>query len=186
MLWRLQTQGGWLATQSFPPLDQPLLSSGKPGQESWETRGRCLASFHWLGHSMLAMSEFLDVCKHSFTQAISPQYLRLFTSNWVQRFLRGLGIFVHTLSFVKNVCLDQKYTQFFVALFFANCWSINILWFLFTVTSQFNKGTNSILDQLLNGMYRLLIGTFLQPPNYIYGPKMIFLKHLSSLVHRLS
>ena len=37
--------------------------------------------------------EFPKVCKCSFTQAISPHCLKAFTSNLIQRILRGLDIF---------------------------------------------------------------------------------------------
>ena len=39
------------------------------------------------------MSEFPKVCKFSSTQAICPRCLNVFTSNLIERFLRGLGIF---------------------------------------------------------------------------------------------
>ena len=42
------------------------------------------------------MSELPKVCKFSSTQAISPQYLNVLTSNLIERFVRGLGIFACT------------------------------------------------------------------------------------------
>ena len=55
----------------------------------------------------LAMSEIANVFKYSSTLAISPQYLNVFTSNWVQKFLRGLGIFVDT-ALLKMSALIKK------------------------------------------------------------------------------
>ena len=42
-------------------------------------------------------SSDVRVSKIIITQAISQQQFNVFTSNWVQRFLRGLGIFACTL-----------------------------------------------------------------------------------------
>lgn len=56
----------------------------------------------------------------STTQVISPQYLNVFTSNWIQKFLKGLGTYICLHSFVS---LNQKYTQFFATFcyFSENC-----------------------------------------------------------------
>ena len=53
----------------------------------------------------LAMPELPKLCKISSSQAISLQYLIVFTSNWVQRSLRGLGMFAYT-ALLK--CLPQS------------------------------------------------------------------------------
>ena len=123
-----------------------------------------------------------NVRKYSSTQAISPQYLNVFTSNWVRKFLRGLGIFAH--SFVINVCLDQKiFVPFHY--FFANCWSIKTL--CDAGHSHFNIQQRHkqfcILDQLLNRTVQVFDRTLLQllwKCNYLW-PKNDTFKHLSSL-----
>ena len=53
----------------------------------------------------LAMPELPKLCKFSSSQAISLQYLIVITSNWVQRSLRGLGMFAYT-ALLK--CLPQS------------------------------------------------------------------------------
>ena len=71
--------------------------------------------------SKIAMSESLEVCQFSSTEAISTYCYNVSASNWVQRFLRRLGIFAFT-NFVKNVCLSQECTVirfFFVVQIFS-------------------------------------------------------------------
>ena len=42
------------------------------------------------------MSELPKASKFLSTQAISPQYLNVLTSNLIERFVRGLGMFACT------------------------------------------------------------------------------------------
>ena len=78
------------------------------------------------------MSEFPKVCKFSSTQAISPQYLNVFTTNLIYK---GFGIFVCT-AVLKNIRLDLKLHTIYFVIF--HCLSAR-RFVLLTVTLIFNK-----------------------------------------------
>ena len=100
------------------------------------------------------------------------------TSDWVQRFLRGLEIFVY--SFDTIVCFDQKYTKFLVIFHYLtiNCWSIKT--FCEAAHRHFNIQQRHNQFCILNScQYRFLFWTLLQllqKGNYL-GHKMTFLNY---------
>ena len=129
----------------------------------------------------IVMSEFPNAGKCSSTQAISPLCLNVFTSNLIQRFFGYISL--HT--FVKNICLDQNYTQFFCHISLLFC---KLLAFCDGAHRYFNiqqSTTSSVYQSCCPmGWYRFLIGTLLQLPrkcNYLWP----LFQHLSSLVQRL-
>ena len=58
------------------------------------------------------MSEVPKVCKYSSTQAISPQYSIVLTPNLIDRFVRGLGIYLLALLCKKISASPKNYTLF--------------------------------------------------------------------------
>ena len=93
------------------------------------------------------MSEFPKVCKFSSTQAISPQYLNVLTSNLVQRFVRGLGIFACT-ALLKISASPKNYTLFVTFLQIVKT-------FCDAAHSYFNIQQFSILGCLSDGMVQV-------------------------------
>ena len=69
----------------------------------------------------VAMSESLEVCQFSSTEAISTHCYNISASNLVQRFLRCLGTFAFTnfkmSALVKNVCTFLSYFILFLCIF---------------------------------------------------------------------
>ena len=75
----------------------------------------------------IEISEVPKECNFSSTQAISPQYLNVLASNWMQRFFRELGIFACTTSFVTKYLPQSKIQAIFrhtTLLINKYCWSI--------------------------------------------------------------
>ena len=142
----------------------------------------------WSGNTSIRIG---NTSIKSSTQAISPHCLNVFTSNLIQRFLRGLGIFLCTALLKISASIKTTHNFFVTSRYFsAICLSIKTFLMLLTVTSIFNKAQPVLYTRVVvqwDG-----IGFWLEPcSNFpgnatIYGHKLPFFKHLSSLVQGIS